>query len=100
MRWRCSLRSQREEALATELVEALTQRISSSATASPSSFSAAAAKLAAARPPGRNPGLVGACSPGRWLIPRMVVAELGAAMGGTAVEILGTDISREMMHRA
>ncbi len=59
-------------------------------------------KLAAARPAGHVIRIwSAACSSGQEAYSiAMTAAELGAAMGGKRVEILGTDLSREMLDRA
>jgi chemotaxis protein methyltransferase CheR len=98
------LRAPRAEALTAELVEALTTNESSFfRDGKPfEHLRKLLPKLAAARPPGHLIRVwSAACSSGQEAYSiAMTVAELGAAMGGRRVEILGTDLSREMLDRA
>ena len=98
------LRSPREDRLASEMVEALTTNESSFfRDGKPfEHLKKLLPKLAAARPPGQVLRIwSAACSSGQEAYSAaMVVAELGAALGGRRVEILGTDLSREMLDRA
>jgi chemotaxis protein methyltransferase CheR len=98
------LRAPRAEALAAEVVEALTTNESSFfRDGKPfEHLRKLLPKLAAARPPGHVIRVwSAACSSGQEAYSiAMTVAELGAAMGGRRVEILGTDLSREMLDRA
>lgn len=98
------LRSAREERLAAEVVEALTTNESSFfRDGKPfEHLRRLLPKLAAARAPGQALRIwSAACSSGQEAYSvAMVVAELGAALGGRRVEILGTDLSREMLDRA
>ncbi|MBR0671273.1 CheR family methyltransferase [Neoroseomonas soli] len=98
------LRSPREEALVAEMVEALTTNESSFfRDGKPfEHLRRLLPRLAAARPAGQPLRIwSAACSSGQEAYSAaMVVAELGAALGGRRVEILGTDISREMLERA
>ncbi|WP_137126924.1 protein-glutamate O-methyltransferase CheR [Roseomonas sp. HF4] len=98
------LRSAREERLAAEVVEALTTNESSFfRDGKPfDHLRRLLPKLAAARAPGQALRVwSAACSSGQEAYSvAMVVTELGAALGGRRVEILGTDLSREMLDRA
>lgn len=98
------LRSPREEALTAEMVEALTTNESSFfRDGKPfDHLRRLLPRLAATRPAGQPLRIwSAACSSGQEAYSAaMVVAELGAALGGRRVEILGTDISREMLDRA
>jgi chemotaxis protein methyltransferase CheR len=98
------LRSARDERLAVEVVEALTTNESSFfRDGKPfDHLRRLLPKLAAARAPGQAFRIwSAACSSGQEAYSvAMVVAELGAALGGRRVEILGTDLSREMLDRA
>jgi chemotaxis protein methyltransferase CheR len=98
------LRAPRAEALTAELVEALTTNESSFfRDGKPfEHLRKLLPKLAAARPPGHIIRIwAAACSSGQEAYSiAMTAAELGAAMGGRRVEILGTDLSREMLDRA
>jgi chemotaxis protein methyltransferase CheR len=98
------LRAPRAEALTAELVEALTTNESSFfRDGKPfEHLRKLLPKLAAARPPGHIIRIwSAACSSGQEAYSiAMTAAELGAAMGGRRVEILGTDLSREMLDRA
>lgn len=98
------LRGARAEPLVAEMVEALTTNESSFfRDGRPfEHLKRLLPKLAAARPPGQAIRLwSAACSSGQESYSiAMTVAELGAALGGRRVEILGTDISREMLDRA
>jgi len=98
------LRGPGTDALAREVVEALTTNESSFfRDGKPfEHLKRLLPALAAARPPG-TPIRVwsAACSSGQEAYSvAMVAHELGAALGGRRVEILGTDISREMLDRA
>jgi chemotaxis protein methyltransferase CheR len=98
------LRSPGATALATEVVEALTTNESSFfRDGKPfDHLKKLLPKLAAARPAGHVIRIwSAACSSGQEAYSiAMTVAELGAAMAGKRVEILGTDLSREMLDRA
>jgi chemotaxis protein methyltransferase CheR len=98
------LRAPRSEALAAEVVEALTTNESSFCRDGKpfEHLRKLLPKLAAARPAGHVIRIwSAACSSGQEAYSiAMTVAELGAAMGGRRVEILGTDLSREMLDRA
>lgn len=98
------LRAPRAEALTAELVEALTTNESSFfRDGKPfEHLKRLLPRLAAARPPGQPLRIwSAACSSGQEAYSvAMVAAELGAALGGRRVEILGTDLSREMLDRA
>ncbi len=98
------LRAPRAEALTAELVEALTTNESSFfRDGKPfEHLKRLLPRLAAARPPGQPLRVwSAACSSGQEAYSvAMVAAELGAALGGRRVEILGTDLSREMLDRA
>lgn len=98
------LREPRAEALTAELVEALTTNESSFfRDGKPfEHLKRLLPRLAAARPPGQPLRIwSAACSSGQEAYSvAMVAAELGAALGGRRVEILGTDLSREMLDRA
>ncbi|MBR0683957.1 protein-glutamate O-methyltransferase CheR [Roseomonas eburnea] len=98
------LRSPREEALAAEVVEALTTNESSFfRDGKPfEHLRKLLPALAAARPAGQPIRIwSAACSSGQEAYSvAMVAAELGPALGGRRVEILGTDLSREMVERA
>lgn len=98
------LRGPRSESLAAEMVEALTTNESSFfRDGRPfEHLKRLLPKLAAARPAGQAIRIwSAACSSGQEAYSiAMTVAELGAALGGRRVEIVGTDISREMLDRA
>lgn len=98
------LRSPREEALAAEVVEALTTNESFFfRDGKPfEHLRRVLPRIAAARPAGQALRIwSAACSSGQEAYSiAMVAAELGAALGGRRVEILGTDLSREMLERA
>ena len=98
------LRAPRAEALTAELVEALTTNESSFfRDGKPfEHLKRLLPRLAAARPPGQPLRVwSAACSSGQEAYSvAMVAAELGAALDGRRVEILGTDLSREMLDRA
>lgn len=98
------LRGPRAESLAAEMVEALTTNESSFfRDGKPfDHLKRLLPRLAAARPPGQAIRIwSAACSSGQESYSiAMTVADLGAALGGRRVEILGTDISREMLDRA
>jgi chemotaxis protein methyltransferase CheR len=98
------LRGPRAEPLVAEMVEALTTNESSFfRDGKPfEHLKRLLPRLAAARPPGQAIRIwSAACSSGQEAYSvAMTVAELGAALGGRRVEILGTDISREMLDRA
>ncbi len=98
------LRGPRSESLAAEMVEALTTNESSFfRDGRPfEHLKRLLPKLAAARPTGQAIRIwSAACSSGQEAYSiAMTVAELGAALGGRRVEIVGTDISREMLDRA
>lgn len=98
------LRAAREEALAREMVEALTTNESSFfRDGKPfEHLRKLLPRLAAARPPGQALRIwSAACSSGQEAYSAAIVAaELGTALGGRRVEILGTDLSREMLARA
>jgi chemotaxis protein methyltransferase CheR len=98
------LRAPRAEALAAEVVEALTTNESSFfRDGKPfEHLRKLLPKLAAARPAGQVIRIwSAACSSGQEAYSiAMTVSELGAAMAGRRVEILGTDLSREMLDRA
>jgi chemotaxis protein methyltransferase CheR len=98
------LRTQREEGLIAELVEALTTNESSFfRDGKPfEHLRRLLPRLHAARPP-QVPLRIwsAACSSGQEAYSvAMIVSELGSVLGGRRVEILGTDISREMLERA
>ncbi|MBB5690834.1 protein-glutamate O-methyltransferase CheR [Roseomonas alkaliterrae] len=98
------LRGPRAEPLVAEMVEALTTNESSFfRDGKPfEHLKRLLPRLAAARPPGQAIRIwSAACSSGQEAYSvAMTVADLGAALGGRRVEILGTDISREMLDRA
>ena len=98
------LRSPREEALAAEMVEALTTNESSFfRDGKPvEHLRKLLPRLAAARAPGLAIRIwSAACSSGQEAYSvAMVAADLAPLLGGRRVEILGTDISREMLDRA
>jgi chemotaxis protein methyltransferase CheR len=98
------LRAPRAEALTAELVEALTTNESSFfRDGKPfEHLRKLLPKLAAARAAGHVIRVwSAACSSGQEAYSiAMTVAELGPALGGRRVEILGTDLSREMLDRA
>ena len=98
------LRAAREEALAREMVEALTTNESSFfRDGKPfEHLRKLLPRLAAARPAGQALRIwSAACSSGQEAYSAAIVAaELGSALGGRRVEILGTDLSREMLTRA
>jgi len=98
------LRGPRAESLTAEMVEALTTNESSFfRDGKPfEHLKRLLPRLAAARPPGQAIRIwSAACSSGQESYSiAMTVADLGAALGGRRVEILGTDISREMLDRA
>ncbi len=98
------LRSGRDERLAIELVEALTTNESSFfRDGRPfAHLKSLLPRLAAVRPAGQPLRIwSAACSSGQEAYSiAMVAAELGPALGGRRVEILGTDLSREMLERA
>lgn len=98
------LRGGRAEALAAEVVEALTTNESSFfRDGKPfEHLRRLLPRLAAARPPGQALRIwSAACSSGQEAYSiAMTAAELGPALAGRRVEILGTDISREMLERA
>jgi chemotaxis protein methyltransferase CheR len=98
------LRGPRSESLAAEMVEALTTNESSFfRDGRPfEHLKRLLPKLAAARPAAQPIRIwSAACSSGQEAYSiAMTVAELGAALGGRRVEIVGTDISREMLDRA
>jgi chemotaxis protein methyltransferase CheR len=98
------LRAPRAEALTAELVEALTTNESSFfRDGKPfEHLKRLLPRLADARPPGQPLRVwSAACSSGQEAYSvAMIAAELGPALGGRRVEILGTDLSREMLERA
>ena len=98
------LRGQRDEALAAAFVEALTTNESSFfRDGKPfEHLKRLLPRLAAARPPGQVLRIwSAACSSGQEAYSvAMVASELGTALAGRKVDILGTDISREMLERA
>jgi chemotaxis protein methyltransferase CheR len=98
------LRAPRAEALTAEMVEALTTNESSFfRDGKPfEHLRKLLPKLAAARAAGQVIRVwSAACSSGQEAYSiAMTVAELGPALGGRRVEILGTDLSREMLDRA
>jgi chemotaxis protein methyltransferase CheR len=98
------LRGGRAEALAAEVVEALTTNESSFfRDGKPfEHLRRLMPRLAAARPPGQALRVwSAACSSGQEAYSiAMTAMELGPALGGRRVDILGTDISREMLDRA
>ncbi|BDG74603.1 CheR family methyltransferase [Roseomonas fluvialis] len=98
------LRAPGSTALAAEVVEALTTNESSFfRDGKPfEHLKKLLPKLAAARPAGHVIRIwSAACSSGQEAYSiAMTVAELGTAMAGKRVEILGTDLSREMLDRA
>ncbi len=98
------LRGPKAEALTAEMVEALTTNESSFfRDGKPfEHLKKLLPRLAAARPPGQAIRIwSAACSSGQEAYSvAMVAAELGAALGGRRVDILGTDLSREMLDRA
>ena len=98
------LRGPGSAALAAEVVEALTTNESSFfRDGKPfEHLKKLLPKLAAARPPGHVIRVwSAACSSGQEAYSiAMTVAELGAALGGRRLEIIGTDLSREMLDRA
>ena len=98
------LRAPRAEALAAEVVEALTTNESSFfRDGKPfEHLKKLLPKLAAARPAGQPIRVwSAACSSGQEAYSiAITAAELGAALGGRKLEILGTDLSREMLDRA
>jgi chemotaxis protein methyltransferase CheR len=98
------LRAPRAEALAAEAVEALTTNESSFfRDGKPfEHLRKLLPRIAAARPAGHVIRIwSAACSSGQEAYSiAMTVAEPGVALGGRRVEILGTDISREMLDRA
>jgi len=98
------LRAPREEKLAAEVVEALTTNESSFfRDGKPfDHLRRLLPRIAFARPPGHTIRVwSAACSSGQEAYSvAMVATELGAALGGRRVEILGTDLSREMLDRA
>jgi chemotaxis protein methyltransferase CheR len=98
------LRAPRSEALAAEMVEALTTNESSFfRDGKPfEHLKKLLPKLAAARPPGQPIRIwSAACSSGQEAYSvAMIAVELGAALAGRRVEIIGTDLSQEMLQRA
>lgn len=98
------LRAPRSEALAAEMVEALTTNESSFfRDGKPfEHLKKLLPKLAAARPPGQAIRIwSAACSSGQEAYSIAITAvELGAALAGRRVEIVGTDLSQEMLQRA
>ena len=98
------LRGPRAEPLVAEMVEALTTNESSFfRDGKPfEHLKKLLPRLAAARPPGQAIRIwSAACSSGQEAYSiAMIAAELGPALGGRRVEILGTDISKEMLERA
>lgn len=98
------LRAGRDDALAGEMVEALTTNESSFfRDGKPfEHLRRLLPRLAAARAPGQPLRIwSAACSSGQEAYSAAIVAaELGPALGGRRVEILGTDLSREMLARA
>lgn len=98
------LRAARAEALAAEMVEALTTNESSFfRDGKPfEHLKRLLPKLSASRPPGQPLRVwSAACSSGQEAYSiAMTAAELGPAMKGRRLEILGTDLSREMLDRA
>ncbi len=95
------LRAPRAEALAAEMVEALTTNESSFfRDGKPfEHLKKLLPKLAAARPPGQAIRIwSAACSSGQEAYSiAMIAAELGTALAGRRVEIVGTDLSQEML---
>jgi chemotaxis protein methyltransferase CheR len=98
------LRAPRAEPLAAEMVEALTTNESSFfRDGKPfDHLKKLLPKLAAARAPGQPIRIwSAACSSGQEAYSvAMTAAELGPALGGRRVEILGTDLSQEMLQRS
>jgi chemotaxis protein methyltransferase CheR len=98
------LRGPRSEALVAEVVEALTTNESSFfRDGKPfEHLKKLLPRLAAARPPGHVIRVwSAACSSGQEAYSvAMTIAEMGATLAGRRVEILGTDLSREMLDRA
>lgn len=98
------LRGPKAEALAAEMVEALTTNESSFfRDGKPfEHLRKLLPRLAAARAPGQAIRIwSAACSSGQEAYSiAMIAAELGAALGGRRVDILGTDLSKEMLDRA
>ncbi len=98
------LRAAKAEALTAEMVEALTTNESSFfRDGKPfEHLKKLLPRLAAARPPGQPIRIwSAACSSGQEAYSiAMTAAELGPVLGGRRVEILGTDISKEMLDRA
>ncbi|GGJ02973.1 CheR family methyltransferase [Neoroseomonas lacus] len=98
------LRAPRSEALAAEMVEALTTNESSFfRDGKPfEHLKKLLPKLAAARPPGQAIRIwSAACSSGQEAYSIAITAVgLGAALAGRRVEIVGTDLSQEMLQRA
>lgn len=98
------LRAPRAEALIAEMVEALTTNESSFfRDGKPfDHLKKLLPKLVAARPAGQAIRIwSAACSSGQEAYSvAMLAAELGAALAGRRVEILGTDLSQEMLQRA
>ncbi|MEO3472443.1 protein-glutamate O-methyltransferase CheR [Roseomonas sp. CAU 1739] len=98
------LRGAKAEALTAEMVEALTTNESSFfRDGKPfEHLKKLLPRLAAARPPGQAIRIwSAACSSGQEAYSiAITAAELGAALSGRRVEILGTDLSKEMLERA
>ena len=98
------LRSPREESLTVDVVEALTTNESSFfRDGKPfEHLKRLLPALASARPAGQPIRIwSAACSSGQEAYSvAMIVAELAPTLGGRRVEILGTDLSREMVDRA
>lgn len=98
------LRSPREESLTADVVEALTTNESSFfRDGKPfEHLKRLLPALASARPAGQPIRIwSAACSSGQEAYSvAMIVAELAPTLGGRRVEILGTDLSREMVDRA
>jgi len=98
------LRGSKAEALTAEMVEALTTNESSFfRDGKPfEHLRTLLPRLAAARAPGQAIRIwSAACSSGQEAYSiAMIAAELGVALGGRQVDILGTDLSREMLDRA
>lgn len=98
------LRGPGSQALAAEMVEALTTNESSFfRDGKPfEHLKKLLPRLAAARPPGQAIRIwSAACSSGQEACSiAMTAAELGGALAGRRVEILGTDLSKEMLDRA
>lgn len=98
------LRNRQDDGLGREVVEALTTNETSFfRDGKPfEHLKRLLPRLAAARPPGQGLRVwSAACSSGQEACSIGIVAsELGMALGGRKVDILGTDISREMLGRA